>query len=578
MRSLASLLLLSAFAAPLLAAPPQVDSELAWDVSKSAPNAALRDPGYPASAVSATGFPVIAQARIDALRLDNSAPLAKLLRIGVEREAALEANAKAGALSWQAAPGGGRTARLQATSPGALALRLALDTADLPAGAELRFFGDDASVVYTAGAAEVAKVLESQPRYWGPVTDGETQTVELFLPEGADSRWARPRLGAVSHFFVSPTGSLAGAKIGESDDCEFDAKCISSPAAYLEAKNAVVRMLFQTGGSGALCTGTLLNDTDAATQVPHLFSAAHCFTSQSVASTLTTFWFYEATGCGTGVLDASQRQVSGGSTIEFANAGSDVLMVRLNNAPPAGAVYMGWNAATLTTGANILALHHPAGDVKKVSLGEVKGFGGSNLASGQFIKVGYTDGTTEGGSSGCGLLTLSSTGGYQLRGGLLGGTASCDNTGVIATAANSDDFSRFDQVFPSLQSFLAPTATPPPSNVDYTGIYNDPAQSGWGLAVVRGASGTYAVNLYHYDQDNKTAWYLSTGQFAGTTYSQSIIALTGPWFGIVPYNPASVAVRAAGTISLQFTTDTTANVSFTIDGRTVTTTVRKLAF
>lgn len=577
MRHIVSCLLLSAAFTPALATPPQVDSEKAWTPPKSALADTLRDPGFPAADIAVTRFPAIDKARIDALRLDNSAPLAKVLQIGIEREIG-EAAKAAAVPAWRALPDGSHVARMQVTSPGAVALRVALDVADLPAGSELRFFGEASAELHAVPAADVAKLRASQPRYWTPVTEGETQTIEMFLPAGTEPRWARLRMDAVSHLFVSPTGLMAGAKIGESDVCEFDAKCLTTPPqSLIDAKQATARMLFQSGGSSRLCTGTLLNDTDAATQVPHFFSAAHCFTSQSVASTLTTFWFYEATGCGTGVLDGASRQVSGGATVEFANVSSDVLLVRLNAAPPAGSTFLGWNAATLTVGTDIVVFHHPAGDVKKVSLGEVKGFGGSALESGQFIKVGYTDGTTEGGSSGCGLLTANGSG-YQLRGGLLGGTASCANDGDLDNVNNSDDFSRFDQVFPSLQSFLAPTPTQPPSNTDFTGVYNNAAQSGWGLAVLRGASGTYVVNLYHYDQDNKSAWYLSTGTLSGSNYSSPIIALTGPWFGIVPFNPAGVVTRVAGTISLQFTSDTTANVSFTIDGHTVTTTVRKLAF
>jgi lysyl endopeptidase len=560
------------------AAPMQTGGEPAWPNPKAAADLGLRDVAYPKASVAKTVFAPIDAARIDAMRIDNSVASAKLLMIGVERDVAAEAASRQTSLDWRMQPDGRRVAQMQVTSPGAVAMRAALDVAELPAGTELRFTGDLAprESVAVVGADEIAKLREVQPLYWTPVTEGQTQTIEIALPAGTDPQWARLSLKAASHLFVSPSGTLAGAKIGESDDCEFDAKCLTNPsAAYNSAKNAVARMAFQTGEGTGLCTGTLLNDTDPNTQVPNFYSAAHCFTSQSVASTLTTFWFYEATSCGSGVLDSGQRQISGGATVLFANTSSDVLLVRLNNAPPTGAYYLGWNSAALSAGTEIAVLHHPAGDVKKVSIGGIKGFGTSNLASGNFIKVGYTDGTTEGGSSGCGLLTLNANGDFQLRGGLLGGTAGCANTGSLATPANSDDFSRFDQVFPSLQSFLQPAATPA---ADYTGAWSDPSQSGWGVAVIRGASGTYAMNLYHYDQANTSAWYLGVGPLNGTSFSQSVTSFSGPWFGIVPFNSAAVAGRNAGTLTINFTSATTANLSFTIDGRTVTASIRKLAF
>lgn len=572
----ASTLLLS-FLFAVHAEAAEVGGEAAWDTAKAAITSELRDPSYPQARVAMTRFPRIEEERIDEVRRQNAAPAAKVLRVGVEREIAEALSANVRQHDWVAAPNGGLSTRLAVTSPGAVALRSALDVTELPEGAELRFVGSDApDAPIAVTGAEIAALRASQPRYWTPVTDGETQTIEVYLPAGADPSWARVRLEAVSHLFVAPTGSLAGAKIGESDDCEFDAKCVEDPPQiFINAKNSTARMLFQTDGSSALCTGTLLNDSDDSTQVPNFFSASHCIDSQSVASTLTTFWFYEATSCGSGVLDGGVRQVAGGATIQFANASSDVLLLRLNNAPPSGAYFLGWNSATLADDTEILVLHHPAGDVKKVSLGAVKGFGGSTIASGQFIKVGYTDGTTEGGSSGCGLLAIGN-GEFQLRGGLLGGSASCANSGSLSTVANSDDFSRFDQAFPNLRPFLQPSVTPP--SVDYSGAWSNPAQSGWGLAILKGTSGAYAVNLYHYDQDNTSAWYLSAGTLSGTRYSQPVLGLAGPWFGTSPFNPGAVSTRVAGTVSLSFTSDTTANLSFTIDGRTVNTTVRKLSF
>ncbi|MGQ0799296.1 MAG: trypsin-like peptidase domain-containing protein [Pseudomarimonas sp.] len=558
---------------------PQVSGETAWADTKAAPDLRWKHRDFPAGGVALIVLERMAQDRVDAVRRENAAPGQKALRIGIERQVATESASSRTTLTWREMPDGGQTARIQVISAGAVALRSALDVAALPAGAELRFAGDNVVGPATAvvSADEIARMRQVDPMYWTPVTTGERQTIEIFLPAGADSRWARVSLQAVSHLFVSPQSSLAAAKIGESDACEIDAKCVTNPsAAYLDAKNAVARMVFQTSQGSSLCTGTLLNDTDTATQVPHFFTAAHCFTSQSVANTLTTFWFDEATSCGSGVQDPSVRQVSGGATVQFASVASDVLFLRLNNAPPGGAMFLGWNSAALTANTEVLMLHHPAGDVKKVTLGRVKGFGPSSLASGNFIQAGYTNGTTEGGSSGCGLLTLSSNG-YQLRGGLLGGSASCANTGSLTTPENSDDYSRFDQVFPSLQTFLMPSTTPP-ANIDYTGTWSNPAQSGWGVVILRGVTGVYLVNIYHYNESSVPIWFLSAGALNGSSYNQSLLVFTGPWFGINPFNPSAVSSRSAGNVIVNFTSATTATINYTIDGRNVSTSISKLAF
>ncbi len=548
---------------------------------KSGPDGvAFRDPGYPPQLIAQRAWSELPDAALQSLRKNNAAPGRKLLQLGIER-AAFEGSGNAEPeLQWRATSDGAQTARLAVHSPGAAALRAALTISGLPDGAELRFGapGDAASVVDAVTATQLTELAVQQPLYWTPVTEGDTQVIEIYLPPGSDTRWLRVSVPSVSHLVASPGGDLSAAKIGESGACEIDTKCVSNPtAAYTNARNSVARMVFQQGGGSFFCTGTLLNDTDNATQVPYLYGAAHCFTSQAVAGTLTTFWFYESTGCRTNVLDSSARQVSGGAQVLYADVSSDVLFLRLNSAPPAGSYFLGWNAAAVTAGTDVVVIHHPAGDVKKVSLGEITSIGASNLASGSFIKAGYTDGTTEGGSSGCGLLSEANDE-LVLRGGLLGGQASCANTGTIGAAGNSDDYSRLDLAFPNLRAFLQPNATQPPSNIDYSGAWSNAQQDGWGLIVIRGSSGTYAMYVYHYDQDNSPGWYLSAANLSGTNYSTALIAFNGPWFGAGFFNPAQVVGRTAGTINVNFSSATTASITFTIDGRTVSTNLTRLAF
>jgi lysyl endopeptidase len=62
--------------------------------------------------------------------------------------------------------------------------------------------------------------------------------------------------------------------------------------------------------------------------------------------------------------------------------------------------------------------------------------------------VRWSDGVTEGGSSGSALFTTSS--GYQLRGGLYGGSSFCN------AQSSPDYYSRFSDVYSSMRPFLNP--------------------------------------------------------------------------------------------------------------------------
>lgn len=580
-KSLLTLSLLVACSA-LHATPSSVSGEPAWTPPTDVAVLALAE--LPAGKVAAPllRWNPIDPVEVEALRKSNAAEGTKRLRIGIERDSR-ERDAKEVGWAWSTLADGTQVARLRVQSPDAEALRVALDLRGLPDGAELRFAadGERESVIEPVGAAAIAVQRSLQPLYWGPVTDGDTQLVELRLPAGASRDFLRLDVAAVSHLLVSPNAAWDGAKIGESGACNVDVRCETSPSqAFLNAKNATAKMVYQEGRSSYLCTGTLLNDTDNSTQVPYFYTAAHCFTSQTVANTLTTFWFYESTACRSNTLDSGSRQLGGGAEILHANEGSDVLLLRLRNAPPAGSYFLGWDSNQVSANTDALFIHHPSGDVKKRSLGRITGIGTSPLASGSFIQAGYTSGTTEGGSSGCGLLTLSG-GEYRLRGGLLGGSASCSNSGTIGRSGNQDVYSRLDLAFPNLRQYLSPSNTPtpnPPVSTDFTGAWSNPNQNGWGVVVIRAASGNYGMYVYHYDQDSSPAWYLSAGALSGSTFNADLFAFTGPWFGTSPFNPGRVTSRGAGNLRMNFTSASTADVSFTIDGRTVLTTLSKLSF
>jgi|GEM_PF-2430869 len=401
-------------------------------------------------------FPPIEAARLDQVRKNNSAPGAKRLQIGVDRILADDTNLVGDVqLVWGSLTDGSHVAHFSVASPQAKALRIQLIFQSLPLAAQLRFVDDgaDRSVIAPVDGVEIKRA--GQGDFWTPVTNGERQTVEIYLPAGVDSNNVALSVRAVAHLLASPYGSLEGLKIGESDPCQIDANCVANPSqSFISAKNAVARMAFQVGGGTSVCTGTLLNDTVTSSFIPYFFSANHCISSQQTANTLTTFFFEESTSCGSGVA-SPRTQVGGGATLLFNSADTDALLLRLNNPAPGGASFSGWDSSAVNAGTPITVLHHPAGDVKKVTLGQITGFGTYN-GQGSFIRAGYTSASTEGGSSGAGILTFSN-GQYFLRGGLFGGSAACTNTGNINNPGNTDAFSRFDVVFPSLQQFLAPS-------------------------------------------------------------------------------------------------------------------------
>ena len=395
------------------------------------------------------------------------------LQIGIGRTAAREqaGGASRPVLHWTTAPGGGQVATFEVTSPVAMGLRVGLKFDGLPAGAELRLRGSERPLgdilLVTAGEIAASTV---NGLYWTPPTDGETQTIELYLPAGAPTRGVRVAVPELSHLLTNSRRDFKILeKIGESGSCNIDTACRVDTlgSEFVAAKNAVAHMTFNLFNSNGtvfgsyICTGTLLNDNDPATQVPLFWSANHCFAGggsgvpvqdrQKVAATLSTHWNYEATACNSGV-STPRTTLSGGADVLFFDPNTDAMLLRLRSPAPAIATFAGWDATVMAPNSDVVAIHHPRGDAKKVSFGRQIPAASDSVNHG----VGWLSGTTEGGSSGSGLFTVGVDGRYRLRGGLYGGDAACSNSGDLGNAGNRDWYSRLDVVFPQVRQYLMP--------------------------------------------------------------------------------------------------------------------------
>jgi lysyl endopeptidase len=286
-------------------------------------------------------------------------------------------------LQWQNTPQAGKIAAISITSPQAVGIRLGILVRRLPAEATVRFYSQGAEAAYEISGREV---LESIQRnlvagdsgddaltYWSPLIEGEEATLEIELPPGINPDRVEIAIPRVSHFFRYPLaaqGENIIKSIGDAASCEIDATCYS---AWSPESNATAKMSFVDAGSSYLCSGTLLNDM-AASGTPYFLSANHCISKQTVASTLQTYWFYRSASCNSGTLNPGNRTLIGGATLLYASAVTDTSFMKLNSTAPAGAVYAAWDSNAPALGTAITGVHHPRGDLQKISFGSIQSF------------------------------------------------------------------------------------------------------------------------------------------------------------------------------------------------------------
>jgi lysyl endopeptidase len=339
---------------------------------------------------------------------------------------------------WKPEATGGLISSLSIHSPEATALRVALRPQGIPEGIELRFFKPSQPEQFFGPYS--SRDFVRTALFWSPVIFGDTLGVEVYAPSEELAQALSLDLVQLSHIFWAFEKDLD--HIGNSGRCNIDMTCRSSEA----VKDAVAKIIYTTEGRSYLCTGTLLEDTDPQSTIAYFLTANHCINSQESADTVNSFWFFEREDCD-GVIPSSVTQLTQGGELIRTGTETDYSLLQLHDSLPAGVFLAGWDSTSLAQGSQVYSIHHPLGDLKKWSGGENTGFaeaGGAVNASGNYLRVVWEEGTTEGGSSGAALLDTE----QRLRGKLHGGYASCSNP----TAP--DYYGRFDLSYPALRPWL----------------------------------------------------------------------------------------------------------------------------
>ena len=363
-------------------------------------------------------------------------------------------------LAWTTMSDGTLAAALLVSSPQATSIRVAV-RADLPSGGALRFFdpaGDERAElvdpVVTAeelrlaanvpaspqpsGASQSAGAAKQADVFWSPSVTGDAIGIEITLPSGVARERAWLRVEKIAHRYADAsilrnTAECAG---------HIDVQCrVSEFPTGLE--NAVARIEYEDDGGTSLCSGTLLNDSNADSFVPYFLTANHCVATAAVAYTMQATWFYQLENCDSDATDLRIATTFGGADLLATSARDDATLLRLQRRVPPNVFYAGWDAKAGESDEAVVGIHHPAGDVKKYAAGAITAVTDSQGVE-DAIQLTWSEGVTEGGSSGSGLF----------RGGYLIGTLSHGDE--CGSPVYFDFYGSFASFFPRVCPFLDP--------------------------------------------------------------------------------------------------------------------------
>ena len=337
----------------------------------------------------------------------------------------------------------------------AVGCRVLFERFMLPEGAQFFAYNNDKTLIY--GPYTNENNPSGEQYAVGLFTEGDV-TLEYVSPAHSLAGNDMPDIVISGYnFFFRPEGlpdfRVSGSKdddtgYGASQSCMINVNCSEGDNWRVQQKG-VARMLgYMAEGSSVMsgwCSGTLVNNTMGDAEA-YFLSANHCAEGgDNYMNYYTLYFHYECPYCTctsepaateyTGVTKIASSPIAtqnSAGTITY--RGSDFLLLKMKNMnwnklKNAGLVLNGWSKAASASSSGV-SIHHPAGDVKKISTYT------STLTSGTFNE-GATNAywvvpwattthgrsVTEGGSSGSPLFNSAGL----VVGTLTGGSSSCTN-------------------------------------------------------------------------------------------------------------------------------------------------------
>lgn len=257
--------------------------------------------------------------------------------------------------------------RLKIHVPDALALGVYYSDFYLPEGAKLFLYNESKTQVigaFTAANNSGTRLFANE------FIQGDAVTLEYTEPAGTTEE-ASIFISEVAYAYRFIDFTYDGGNRDQSWACMINVKC-SEGNGWENQSQGVARLSIKIGYNYYWCSGSLINNTNN-DRTPYLLTAEHCGEGAN-SSDLNQWIFYfnyQSATC-TGNYGPTNNTMTGcqlkAKDPLTSYDGSDFELVKLNGTPPSGynVYYNGWNRTNDAADSGV-CLHHPAGDIKKVS-------------------------------------------------------------------------------------------------------------------------------------------------------------------------------------------------------------------
>lgn len=272
---------------------------------------------------------------------------------------------------WQVLGDSVRVWRLQLHAAGAKAMTVSYDKFWIPEGAKFFVYNTDKTFCIGAFTSFNNKGMRESPVDFATgFVAGEDMVLEYYEPIGVETGIISvQKIGYIYKNVLAAQSNIVTRSIfNTSLPCNVNVNC-SLGIDWQKEKRAVA--CIYNASTFEVCSGALINSTS---QKDYFLSADHCFAdydSQGVnqINQLILYWNYESPDCSNANIYNSPSSV--GAKLIANNAYTDFALLELSESvrDVSGYIpyYLGWTRST-TPAANAVGIHHPRGDIKKISV------------------------------------------------------------------------------------------------------------------------------------------------------------------------------------------------------------------